>query len=732
MRVFTDLSSLPTFRNAVVTIGSFDGVHLGHRRILEQVHTLAQNHGGESVVITFDPHPRTVLKPSDTSFKLLTTTDEKIALLAQAGIDNVVVAPFSLKFSQQTAQQYVEDFLIKKFAPRFVVIGYDHHFGVGREGDISFLRKFEKTAGFEVVEIPAQEVDEIAVSSSKIRKALESSDILRANRLLGHPFSFSGKVVEGNNIGRNIGFPTANIEIADPYKLVLPNGIYASLALRAEPNLTTFKKLSNFRATLGGALYIGTRPTLSPNGKRVIEVHLLDFDGDLYGQNLTVEVLDFIRPDKKLDSLEDLKKQIGEDKKEVEKRLSPPPAPPCGGERRCSWPLGRPGAKCGPPPPAWGGWGGAAVVILNYNTRRHLEQFLPSVVANSAGARIIVADNGSPDDSMEFLRNHYPEVELIDLQQNWGFAEGYNRALQQVKAEIYVILNSDVEVAPGWLEPVLEAMKNDPKIAVAQPKILAWEGGGRHSFPKAFGIIRHSPTNHQSPITNLPISQSPKFEYAGAAAGWIDRLGYPFCRGRIFSQREEDQGQYDDPQECFWAAGAAFFIRADLYHAFGGFDGDYFAHNEEIDLCWRLKRAGYGVWCIPQSVVWHLGGGTLEYENPRKVFLNFRNSLYSLLKNEAWGKLLWLIPARVLLDGLAGARFAVKGQYRAIWAIVRAHFSFYNNFGNTLRKRRAVRQVIEKQKIGPKNSKGIYPGSIIVAHYLRRVKVFSKLMINDE
>jgi hypothetical protein len=237
-------------------------------------------------------------------------------------------------------------------------------------------------------------------------------------------------------------------------------------------------------------------------------------------------------------------------------------------------------------------------------------------------------------------------------------------------------------------------------MAVAQPKILAWEN---------------------------PLQTPHKFEYAGASGGWIDQLGYPFCRGRIFSQREEDHGQYDTPQECFWASGAAFFIRAELYHAFGGFDGDYFAHNEEIDLCWRLKRAGYSIWCIPQSVVWHLGGGTLEYENPRKVFLNFRNSLYSLLKNEPWGKLLWLIPARFLLDGVAGARFLAKRQFKAIWAIVRAHVSFYSTFGEMLQKRREGMQIIEKQRIAPKNEHGIYPGSIIVAHYLRRINLFSKL-----
>lgn len=659
MRVFTDLNELPPFGNAVITIGSFDGVHAGHRRILEKIQSLARQCKGESVVITFDPHPRTVLKPDDLSFKLLTSAAEKILLLESCGVDNVVVVPFSPEFARQDASRYVEDFLIKKFSPRYIVIGYDHRFGANREGNISFLKKYEREAGFELIEIPAQEVDEIAVSSTKIRRALEASDTGLANRLLGYPYFFSGKVVAGKKIGRTIGFPTANLEIADPYKLVLPQGIYAA-RMNAGPSPDEGRKYD-------AMLYIGNRPTLEGIGNQVIEINILDFEGDLYGRELCVEVFDFIRPDQKFDDLEALKQQIEKDKVEIVKRLA---------ARRLSAEV--------------------AVVILNYNTRRHLEQYLPSVVANSAGARIIVADNGSPDDSVAFLKEFYPDVEVIDLKHNYGFAEGYNKALEQVKADVYVILNSDVEVCPGWMEPVLNAMYADRTIAIAQPKILAWQ-------------------------------QKTRFEYAGAAGGWIDGLGYPFCRGRIFHHREEDTGQYDEPQECFWAAGAAFFIRAELYHTFGGFDGDYFAHNEEIDLCWRLKRAGFSVWCVPQSVVYHLGGGTLEYESPRKVFLNFRNSLFSLLKNERAGKLLWLIPARFLLDGLAGVRFALKGQFRAILAIVRAHGSFYKHFGKTLTKRKNITQIIDKQKIRPENRTGIYPGSIIVAHYLRRVKEFSRL-----
>ena len=665
MRVFTDLYQLPDFQKTVVTIGSFDGVHLGHRRILDQVRTLAHACGGESVVITFDPHPRTVLRPDEKNFKLLTTTSEKIDLLESSGIDNVVVVPFNEDFARQSARDYVEAFLVEKFRPRYIVIGYDHHFGANREGNIDFLKKFETSGGFEVVEIPAQEVDEIAVSSSKIRKALDATDVHLANRLLGHPFSFSGEVVYGKQIGRTISFPTANIAIADPYKLVLPQGIYAARITR----------LPDGRTGVEAMLYIGNRPTIDdPDPRQTIEVNILNFDGDLYGQQLSVDVIDFIRPDKKLDGLAALQAQIEADKLEIVKRLA---------QEKTSVPASESPS--------------VAVVILNYNTRKHLEVYLPSVLKNSPGARIVVADNGSPDDSVDFLRRQFPQVEVLDLQQNYGFAQGYNEALKQVAADIYVILNSDVEVAPGWIEPVIEAMRNNPEMAIAQPKILAW-------------------------------TEKNRFEYAGAAGGWIDFLGYPFCRGRIFNHREEDRGQYDQPEACFWAAGAAFFIRADIYHAFGGFDGDYFAHNEEIDLCWRVKRAGYSVWCIPQSVVYHLGGGTLQYESPRKVFLNFRNSLYSLLKNESWAKLCWLLPARFVLDGVAGARFAAKGQFRAIWSIVEAHFSFYSSLPALLRKRKKVAADIEQHRIRPEDTSGVYPGSIIVAHYLRRIKQFSKLM----
>ncbi|MDW8229142.1 MAG: bifunctional riboflavin kinase/FAD synthetase [Saprospiraceae bacterium] len=666
MQVFSNLEQLPSLANAVLTIGSFDGVHIGHRHILQQVRRLAQERGGPSVVLTFEPHPRTVLHPDDASFRLITSVSEKIRLLESIGLDYAILAPFTPEFARYSAQQYVEDFLLRYLRPAVIVIGYDHRFGANREGDIQFLRRYEAKGLFQVVEIPAQWVDEVTVSSTKIRRALEAGDVAQAHRLLGHPFVLCGTVVAGHQVGRSIGFPTANLQPETPRQLIPPDGIYAARAHL--PNGSTFDAM----------LYIGRRPTLSGDETRAIEAHLLDFEGDLYGQTLRIEVLDFIRKDRKLADLQQLRAQIEADRDAIRQRLARLREQPS--ESRI---------VCAPDE--------VVIVVLNYNTRAHLETYLPSVLAYSPGARVVVADNGSPDDSVAMLRARFPQVEVLELGRNYGFAHGYNEALARIEGgEIFVVLNSDVEVTPGWMTPVVEAMRANACIAIAQPKVLAWRDKNR-------------------------------FEYAGAAGGWVDYLGYPFCRGRIFGHCEEDQGQYDAPQECFWAAGAAFFIRADLYRRLGGFDGDYFAHNEEIDLCWRLKRAGYSVWCLPQSVVYHLGGGTLEYENPRKVFLNFRNSLFTLLKNETPAKLLWLIPARLLLDGVAGVRFMLKGQWRAVGAIVRAHFSFYQNFFKTLRKRRIFNDLINQNRVGPPNRSGIYWGSIVFAHYIRRVRRFASL-----
>jgi GT2 family glycosyltransferase len=354
-----------------------------------------------------------------------------------------------------------------------------------------------------------------------------------------------------------------------------------------------------------------------------------------------------------------------------------------------------------------------AVVILNYNGQNYLERFLPSVEAGThPDFAVIVADNRSTDGSLAWLaqRGYRPYSVraweqgerrfYLALEDNFGFAEGYNRALARIRrCQYYVLLNSDVEVPSGWLEPVIDLLDADPTVGACQPKIHL------HARPG-------------------------QFEYSGAAGGWIDILGYPFCRGRMFETLEEDLGQYDDPAEVFWASGAAMFVRAELYHALGGFDGDYFAHMEEIDLCWRIKRAGYKVMVCPQSNVWHIGGGTLPKVNSHKTFLNFRNSLTSVLKNAPKRWVLAMVLARLVLDGVAGARFLVRGEWGNIWAIVRAHFSFYGKLPQNLRKRILYKRLIKKHGLSRPpvfNEYGMYRGSIVWAYYAKGHKRFSEL-----
>lgn len=332
-----------------------------------------------------------------------------------------------------------------------------------------------------------------------------------------------------------------------------------------------------------------------------------------------------------------------------------------------------------------------AVVILNWNGKDFLERFLPSVVAHSGSAQVIVADNASTDNSVAFLEKNYPDVQVLRLPSNGGYARGYNDALAQVKADYYVLLNSDVEVTPGWIEPVIDLMEKDPSVAACQPKLLSW-------------------------------SQRTTFEYAGAAGGFIDKYGFAFCRGRIFSSFEEDTGQYNDVKEIFWATGACLFIRAELYHQAGGLDPDFFAHMEEIDLCWRIKNMGYKVMYCPFSAVYHVGGGTLSKISPMKTFLNFRNNLFLICKNHApeyfWIKLLM----RGVLDGIAGLSFLLSGSGKHFVAVIQAHFSFYGQLGRTLKKRRALKKQVKEY-----TTTAIYRKSIVFDYFLRKKNKFSEL-----
>ncbi len=681
MNVFHQLTDLPPFKNTVVTIGSFDGVHAGHQKILRQVSELAHSIEGQSVVVTFEPHPRLVLQPPQPSeggrsevksdeLRLLTDIDEKIHYLQQQGIDNVVVVPFTREWSEQSPQAYIEQFLVHHFHPRYIVIGYDHRFGTKRSGDISFLQAQSEQFGYKVIEIQRQEVDALAVSSSKIRKALEAKEVTAATRLLGHYFNFTGEVVKGQQIGREIGFPTANIAVKERYKLVPPHGIYA-----------VFVWIEGVK--YHGMLYRGDRPTLKDFDNVTIEVNIFDFKADIYGKKVTVELVDYLRPDQKFESLEDLVVQLAEDEYNSRERLAL--------EERRAYP-------------------GVAILILNWNGKHFLEQFLPSVLnAQYPNADVIVADNGSTDGSIDYLvrlnldgftyQYGHEKIKIIDLETNFGFAKGYNEAIKRLAETDYeyiVILNSDVRTSMHWLTPLIELMQSDKTIAAAQPKILSYK---RKRY----------------------------FEYAGAAGGWIDRLGYPFSRGRIFDHIEKDRGQYEDVADIFWASGAAMLVRRDLFERFGGFDGNYFAHMEEIDLCWRFKNAGYRVVVEPRGVVRHVGGGTLDYQSPHKTFLNFRNSLFTILKNETDERVHKIIFQRMLLDGVAAAQYLLKGQFRHFRAIWRAHKDFYRQKKNYLEKREQTKQLIEKERIAPPNRAGILPSSIVWQYYVRRRKTFNDL-----
>ena len=299
----------------------------------------------------------------------------------------------------------------------------------------------------------------------------------------------------------------------------------------------------------------------------------------------------------------------------------------------------------------------SAVVILNWNGQDLLKKFLPSVVEHTPDfAKIYVADNGSTDDSISIIQSEFQGINVIENGENLGFAEGYNSALQKVDAEFVVLLNSDVEVSKGWLEPLIDRLSKSPKIAACQPKIRSY-------------------------------SEKHKFEYSGAAGGMMDSLGYPFCRGRLFDHTEEDQGQYNDPVKIFWATGTCLAIRKSAYYEVGGLDSDFFAHMEEIDLCWRLHRAGYSIWAQPDSEIYHVGGGTLSAIHPKKTYLNFTNGLATITKNTRIRKLIWLIPVRLVLDGIAGLKFLMDGKPKHSWAIVRAHFNYYFNIFKWTRKR---------------------------------------------
>lgn len=330
-----------------------------------------------------------------------------------------------------------------------------------------------------------------------------------------------------------------------------------------------------------------------------------------------------------------------------------------------------------------------AIVILNWNGKHFLEQFLPSVTEYSGNARIILADNASTDDSINFVKNSYPKIEIVVNNENRGFAGGYNEALKHIDSKFYLLLNSDIEVTEDWLIPLLEEMK-DPKVAGCQPKILSY---------------------HNKSM----------FEHAGASGGYLDRDYFPFCRGRIFDRFEQDEGQYDGETEIFWATGAALLIRSEVFHQAEGFDEAFFAHMEEIDLCWRIKKLGYKFKVCPKSSIYHVGGGTLPYLSPRKTYLNFRNSLFMIVKNHEgllFPKLFW----RMTLDGIAGIRFLVRMEWKHLAAVFNAHMAMYKRLPTLLKQRRALKVLQTKF-----DTSGLYSGSILWARYFKGVTKFTQL-----
>jgi GT2 family glycosyltransferase len=331
-----------------------------------------------------------------------------------------------------------------------------------------------------------------------------------------------------------------------------------------------------------------------------------------------------------------------------------------------------------------------SIVILNFNGVKYLKDFLPSVLATQyENYEVVVADNGSSDDSIAFLKANFPTVKIITSATNEGFAGGYNWALKRIEADYYVLLNSDVQVTPNWIEPMVDVLEADPKNGACQPKLLSFA----------------NPTD---------------FEYAGAAGGWIDSLGYPFSRGRIFDVCEKDKAQYDNVAPIFWASGAAMMIRSSVFHELNGFDHTFFAHQEEIDLCWRMHLAGYKAFCSPQSVVYHVGAGTLP-RGGRKVFLNFRNNLVMMCKNLPLAELAWKLPFRFALDAISAWKGLLSGDGYFFTAIVKAHFAVIGfAFRGKIKRSNQPKSLISLD--------GVYAGSLVYQYFIKKKQYFNKIV----
>lgn len=643
----------PYFDACALTIGTFDGIHKGHQSVIKELIAKSKEYHIPSVLITFDPHPRLVLDRDHDNASLILTLDEKIEILENLGLDFLVIIPFTLDFAQLHPADYLENYIIKYFNPKAIISGEDHRFGANAAGNNGVFASFAEQYNYEYIESKSLETHDAKISSTLIRTLIQKNDFNTVRSLLGYTYFFTGKVTNGNKLGRQMGYPTANLEFASKHKLLPNDGIYSAIAVVDGREYQAM-------------LYFGNRPTIADNLNRSCEVHLFDFNQDLYSQQVQVRVIEFLREDRKLESIEALQEQIKEDEERTKNSL-------------LRFSMHAHFEKINP---------STAVVILNYNGVKHLQKYLLSVEKyNTTNATIYIIDNASTDDSVLYLKRNFPDIELIELKKNYGFAEGYNKGLALIEADYYILLNSDVEIKSAWIQPLVDNIRDDNSIAAVQPKIKS-------------------------------LLDPQKFEYAGAAGGLIDILGFPFCYGRMLLNIEDDKGQYESSKEIFWASGAAFLVNAKLFHAIGGFDRDYFAHQEEIDLCWRLKRAGFKIMYEPKSEVYHLGGGTLDYESPKKTYLNFRNNLITLFKNVPWIYLPILLIIRLIVDSVILILWILQGKWSNSTKILKAYFVNILRTPFLLAKKYDTDIYIENCSRGEANLKGVFRSSILFQKYI--------------
>lgn len=654
MEVHRGLDQLPSFRHAVLTIGAFDGVHHGHRTIIKRLVEKAQAAGGESVILTFDPHPRQVVFPNDKEMRLLNTLDEKINLLSETGLDHLIIAPFTVAFSQINPYSYVDDILVDKINVQHLIIGYDHKFGQNRAGNIDLLKIYEGKGAFTVEEISEQDVDDLKVSSTQIRNCLKDGQISTANKLLGKNYSLNGIVAKGSQIAGKLGYPTANCYIKEKFKLIPANGTYAA------------------RATCDGVdyvgmLYIGKSPTLQDLDDVIIEMNLFgEVKESLYDKEITIYPEKQYRGDKKFESIDELRFNIGMDKKMVEHHFLQ-------SDSRAK----------------------VTSAILNYNGVDHLKNYLPSHEPDNNHA-VTVFDNASTDDSVVALKD-YKNITVISFDENAGFALGYNQAIDTIGTKYVALVNSDVRVTKDWLKPIIAILDGDESIAAVQPKILS-------------------------------VAAPDQFEYAGAAGGMMDSIGYPYCRGRILDTVEKDLGQYDDATEIDWASGAAMVARTSLFKSAEGLDPNFFAHMEEIDLCWRWRRAGYKIMYEPKSTVYHLGGGTISYDSPRKVYLNLRNNYWMILKNMPFGKLLCTIPFRIAIDMSYAMLFLLKGKVSHMFAAIKGIFSGCSKVFSMSQERKSISFFINRNNVGAARSASKSSTILPISYFVMNKKKYTDFL----